>query len=114
MNCRGTHLIADLYDCRVLDDVAVVEAALREAVDVLGATLIALKLHKFGGGGGVTGVALLAESHLSIHSWPEDGYAAVDIFVCGADAALDAAVDGIGQALGSGRREVRRVLRGRG
>lgn len=81
----GRHVIADLHDCAApLDDVATVEAAIRAAVAAVGATLLTLNLHHFGPGQGVTGVALLAESHLSIHSWPEHGYAAVDIFLCGA------------------------------
>lgn len=96
MTYDGRHLLADLYDCPVLDDVALVETALRDAAEQAGATVIGLHLHHFGEGQGVTGVALLAESHMSIHSWPEHGYAAVDIFLCGArhdpDAALQALV----------------------
>ena len=79
----GRHLLADLYGCPVLDDAALIERALREAAESAGATVIGLHLHHFGEGQGVTGVALLAESHMSIHSWPEHGYAAVDIFLCG-------------------------------
>lgn len=84
MTYDGRHLLADLYGCPVLDDVALIETALRAAADSAGATVIGLHLHHFGEGQGVTGVALLAESHMSIHSWPEHGYAAVDIFLCGA------------------------------
>ncbi|MCC2668007.1 MAG: speH [Armatimonadetes bacterium] len=79
----GTHLLIDLFGAERLDSVEVVRAALTEAASACGATLLDIRLHHFGGGGGVTGVALLAESHLSIHSWPEHGYAAIDIFVCG-------------------------------
>lgn len=84
MTYDGRHLLADLYGCPVLDDVALIETALRAAADSAGATVIGLHLHHFGEGQGVTGVALLAESHMSIHSWPEHGYAAIDIFLCGA------------------------------
>ncbi len=84
MTYDGRHLLADLYGCPVLDDVALIETALRAAADSAGATVIGLHLHHFGQGQGVTGVALLAESHMSIHSWPEHGYAAIDIFLCGA------------------------------
>lgn len=80
----GRHLLADLYGCPVLDDAALIETALRAAADSAGATVIGVHLHHFGEGHGVTGVALLAESHMSIHTWPEHGYAAVDIFLCGA------------------------------
>lgn len=79
----GRHLIADLHGCTGLDDAARIEAALSDAARVAGATVLGIHLHRFGPGAGVTGVALLAESHISIHSWPEHGYAAIDIFMCG-------------------------------
>lgn len=79
----GSHLIIDLWDGEHLDDVGVVELALRRAVQAAGATLLHLHLHEFGSGGGVSGVAVLAESHISIHTWPERGYAAIDAFMCG-------------------------------
>jgi S-adenosylmethionine decarboxylase len=79
----GTHLIVDLWDGEHLDDVAAIELALHRAVEAAGATLLHLHLHEFTAGGGVSGVAMLAESHISIHTWPERGYAAVDVFMCG-------------------------------
>ena len=60
-----------------------IELALRRAVQAAGATLLHLHLHEFGSGGGVSGVAVLAESHISIHTWPERSYAAIDAFMCG-------------------------------
>jgi S-adenosylmethionine decarboxylase len=80
----GSHLIIDLWDARHLDDVGVVEVALRRAVRAAGARLVHLHLHAFTPNGGISGVAVLAESHISIHTWPERGYAAVDVFMCGA------------------------------
>lgn len=77
------HLIADIEGAEGLGDIALIEATLREAAEVARVTLIDLRLHHFGEGHGVTGVALLAESHISIHTWPEVGLAAVDIFTCG-------------------------------
>lgn len=79
----GTHLIADLWSARDLDDIAAVDRALREAARAAGATLLNIDLHHFSPNGGISGVAVLAESHISIHTWPERGYAAVDIFMCG-------------------------------
>lgn len=55
--------------------------------------MLEVRLHHFGTGMGVTGVALLAESHISIHTWPEDGLAAVDLFVCGHHADPEAALE---------------------
>jgi S-adenosylmethionine decarboxylase len=80
----GSHLIIDLWDGEHFDDIAAIELALRRAVQAAGATLLHLHLHAFGSGGGVSGVAVLAESHISIHTWPERSYAAIDAFMCGA------------------------------
>ena len=79
----GTHLIVDLWGASRLDNQRVIERALRMAAEAAGATLLRLDLHTFPGTGGITGVAILAESHISIHTWPERGYAAIDIFMCG-------------------------------
>lgn len=79
----GTHLLIDLWGATRLDDLAHVEATLRAAVHAVGATLLDLKVHHFTPNDGVSGIAVLAESHISIHTWPERGYAALDIFVCG-------------------------------
>jgi S-adenosylmethionine decarboxylase len=96
---QGVHLLADLHGAHGLDDAVLIEAVLRNAAEAAGATLLDLRLHHFGPGQGVTGVALLAESHISIHSWPERGYAAIDIFVCGATNNAEAARDVIAKAL---------------
>jgi S-adenosylmethionine decarboxylase len=79
----GSLLIIDLWDGEHFDDIGVIELALRRAVQAAGATLLHLHLHEFTAGGGISGVAVLAESHISIHTWPERGYAAVDVFMCG-------------------------------
>ncbi len=79
----GTHLLVDLWDGERLDDLELAEATLREAVEAVGATLLHVHVHPFTPNHGVSGVAVLAESHISIHTWPEVGYAALDIFVCG-------------------------------
>jgi S-adenosylmethionine decarboxylase len=108
----GTHLLADLHGCRHLDDPVVIEAAMRAAVCAAGATLIDIRLHHFGGHQGVTGVALLAESHLSIHSWPEHGLAAIDIFLCGPLPGVDAALQAIAGALAATHIIEHRIARG--
>ena len=80
----GTHLIVDLWGAERIDDLAYVEDTLRECVAAARATLLHIHLHHFTPNNGISGVAVLAESHISIHSWPESGYAALDIFMCGA------------------------------
>ncbi len=79
----GTHLLIDLWGARRLDDPGLAETTLREAVKAVGATLLHVHVHRFSPNRGVSGIAVLAESHISIHTWPETGYAALDIFVCG-------------------------------
>lgn len=79
----GTHLIVDLFGAKRLDDLKYVERTLKHCVDVAGATLLQIHLHNVTPNGGVAGVAVLSESHISIHSWPEAHYAALDIFMCG-------------------------------
>jgi S-adenosylmethionine decarboxylase len=79
----GTHLIIDLWGASRLDELEHVEKTLIEAVETAGATLLHIHLHHFTPNGGISGVAVLAESHISIHSWPERGYAALDVFMCG-------------------------------
>ncbi|MGI9488867.1 MAG: adenosylmethionine decarboxylase [Geminicoccaceae bacterium] len=80
----GSHLILDLWDAEHLDDAEVIEVAFRRAIKEAGATLLHMHFHEFSDNGGISGVAVLAESHMSIHTWPERAYAAVDIFMCGA------------------------------
>ena len=80
----GTHLVFDFWGADRLDDLALMERAMVEAVLAAGATLLHIHLHHFTPNGGISGVAVLAESHLSVHSWPERGFAAFDVFMCGA------------------------------
>ena len=79
----GTHLLIDLIGASCLNELTIVEDALRRAIAATGATLLNLELHHFSSQGGISGVAILAESHMSIHTWPETSFAAVDIFLCG-------------------------------
>jgi len=81
----GKHLLADLsgVGAELLRDSAALESLLRAAARAAGATILGSHFHRFGAGGGVTGVVLLAESHMSVHTWPESGFVAADIFMCG-------------------------------
>lgn len=111
----GRHVLADFHGCTArLDDIGLVERALTEAAELAGATILDLKLHHFGKGEGVTGVALLAESHMSIHSWPEHDYAALDLFLCGARHDIDAALDRLAEIFGPTDIATRTIKRGYG
>ena len=79
----GTHLIIDLWDAKNLDNLERMEAAMRACIDECNATLLHIHLHHFTHNGGISGVAVLAESHISVHTWPEKNYAAFDVFMCG-------------------------------
>lgn len=78
----GTHLIADFWGASHLDDKELMIEALTEAAREGGAHLLHIHVHPFTGGG-VTGVAALAESHISVHTWPELDFVAFDVFMCG-------------------------------
>lgn len=80
----GTHLLMDLHGARHLTDADALRDALTAAARAAGATVLGAHFHTFPDRAGITGVVLLAESHISIHTWPEIGFAAVDIFMCGA------------------------------
>ena len=108
----GTHLIVDLWEAEGLDDLALIDKTLRECVTVSGATLLHIHLHHFTPEGGVSGVAVLAESHISIHTWPERSYAALDVFMCGCADAF-AAVPVLERAFKPGRVEVEELKRGK-
>ena len=79
----GVHLIVELWDPININNLNMVKAAFEEAVLACGAKILNIDLHEFTPFGGVSGVAVLQESHMSVHTWPEYGYAAMDIFVCG-------------------------------
>jgi S-adenosylmethionine decarboxylase len=108
----GTHLIVDLWGAERLDDLAHVEATLRDAVTAAKATLLHIHLHHFTPNQGISGVAVLAESHISIHTWPENGYAALDVFMCGG-AEPHATIEVLRAAFNPDRLAVEEILRGR-
>ena len=79
----GDHTLVELWGAKHLTDVAYIRTSLRDAALNANATILHDHYHHFGGAQGVSGVVILAESHISIHTWPERGYAAIDIFMCG-------------------------------
>ena len=79
----GTHLLIELWNAKNLGDMPLTDQMLRDATLAAGATLLHIHLHHFGQNAGLSGVAVLAESHISVHTWPEKGYAAFDVFMCG-------------------------------
>ena len=110
VRCAGVHLIVDLHGAERLDDIDHIEATLRRCVSAAQATLLHIHLHHFQPSG-VSGVAVLAESHISIHTWPEAGYAALDVFMCGS-ANPDACIPVLREAFSAERVGVNELLRG--
>ncbi|BFM08600.1 adenosylmethionine decarboxylase [Halioxenophilus aromaticivorans] len=106
----GSHLIIDLWGAKHLDDMERMETAMRRCVEVCGATLLHIHLHHFAPDG-ISGVAVLAESHISVHTWPEREYAAFDVFMCG-DAKPELAIIELKRAFLPSRIEVGEHLRG--
>jgi S-adenosylmethionine decarboxylase len=111
VRCAGVHLIVDLHGAERLDDIDHIEATLRRCVEAARATLLHVHLHHFQPSG-VSGVAVLAESHISIHTWPEVGYAALDVFMCGS-ADPDRCIPVLREAFSAKRIGVNELLRGR-
>jgi S-adenosylmethionine decarboxylase len=112
VRCAGVHLIVDVHGGQGLDDIDLIEATLRRCVSAAQATLLHIHLHHFQPNG-VSGVAVLAESHISIHTWPDAGYAALDVFMCG-KADPDACIPVLREAFKAQRVEVNELLRGQG
>lgn len=79
----GTHLIIEVWNGKNFSSLQKIEEIFKNAINACGVTLLKIDLHKFSSSGGISGVAIIKESHISVHSWPEYKYAAMDIFVCG-------------------------------
>jgi S-adenosylmethionine decarboxylase len=112
IRCAGSHFIIDIYGGSRLDDLEHVERTLVDCVHAAGATLLHVHLHPFEPNGGISGVAVLAESHISIHSWPERDYAALDIFMCGRTRP-ERCLGVLRSAFDAERMTVREILRGK-
>ena len=109
----GSHIFADLHgvDAPVLRDGTALEHLLCQVARAAGARVLSSHFHSFGPEGGITGVVLLAESHISIHTWPETQLAAADIFMCGA-ADAQRALDLLVEALAPVHTRAKTVARG--
>ena len=79
----GSHIIIDLWNTRFDNKINTLKKIIKKAVLIANATMLHIKLHRFGKEEGISGVAILAESHISVHTWPERDYIAFDIFMCG-------------------------------
>ncbi|MEM9840597.1 MAG: adenosylmethionine decarboxylase [Pseudomonadota bacterium] len=109
----GTHLIIDLVGAKHLTDKARMEKAFTDCVEECGATLLHMHIHTFLPSGGLSGVAVLAESHISVHTWPERDYAAFDVFMCG-DAQPEKAIAILKRAFEADQVNVQTYYRGEG
>ena len=113
MNALGKHLLLELKDCdrEVLNDLSFLKAMLPAAATEAGATVLGESFHQFNPHG-VSGAVILAESHLFIHTWPECGYAAVDIFTCGNSVKPEKAAQKLIKELGAKSHSILEIHRG--
>jgi len=108
----GRHILLEFWGAHQIDSLVVVKKALAGAVKAAGATLLKIDLHRFSPHG-ISGVAIIAESHISIHTWPEYGYAAIDIFTCGERVEPEKAVIVLKNTFRPERVEIREIKRGK-
>ena len=113
MKILGRHLVAELSDCpsELLNDLPRLEKTMKEAARVSGATVVGSTFHRYNPQG-LSGIVIIAESHLSVHTWPEYGYAAIDCFTCGSAVDPWKAVDYLKRALKCTSITVREIKRG--
>ncbi len=113
MNALGKHLLLELKDCdkEVLNDVAFLKGALLAAASECGATVLGESFHQFSPQG-ISGVVVIAESHLFIHTWPEYDYAAADIFTCGNSVQPEKAAQTLIRKLGAKNHSIVEIQRG--
>ena len=113
MNALGRHLLMELEDCneKTLNDLEALRETLLTAAAEAGATVMGESFHRFSPHG-ISGVVIIAESHLFIHTWPEYGYAAADIFTCGTSVQPEKAAELLIEKLGAKRHSIQEILRG--
>ena len=115
MDTMGRHVIAELWDCNEgkLNDMSYIEQVFVDAALKAGAEVREVAFHKFAPHG-VSGVVIISESHLTIHSFPEHGYASIDVYTCGDRIDPNVAAQFIVEALEAGKNETVEVPRGMG
>ena len=113
MQALGRHLLLELFDCDAdtINSLEAVKTAMVEAANAAQATIVDVVFHEFNPFG-ISGVVVIAESHLAIHTWPEYRYAAVDVFSCGDVLQPQAAADHLVAELGAARASVVELQRG--
>lgn len=113
MRSLGHQIIAEFYDCNrdCLNDVEFIRTAMVDAAEKAGATIVTDTFHHFSPHG-VSGAVIIAESHLSIHTWPEYGYAAVDLFTCGDTVSSETAFNHLRDTLESAQVSTMELHRG--
>lgn len=111
MKAVGTHLVLELWGCSNLNSLPTIEQALRDIVAAIDVTLLDLRIYPFSPVG-VTGAAIVAESHIIIHTWPEYAYAAIDIFTCGEERDFDGAIEALREHFAPERIQAMNMVRG--
>ena len=109
----GTHVLVDFYNCNTksLNDVQFVRESLLEAARIAEAAIVTENFHIFSPHG-ISGVVIIQESHITIHTWPEYGYAAVDLFTCGSNLKLKNAMLFLKERFQSTTMEFNNIMRG--
>ncbi len=113
MNALAKHLLLELKDCdkEMINDLSFLKSTLLAAAEEAGATVLGESFHQFNPHG-VSGVVIIAESHLFIHTWPEYGYAAVDIFTCGNSVQPERAAQMLIEKIGAKNYSIQEIPRG--
>ena len=113
MKALGRHILVELYNCdaEVLNDLHYVERSMKEAAVRARSTIVDAVFRRFDPHG-ISGVVVIAESHLAVHTWPEYGYAAVDLFTCGEKVDPWSARDYLAEAFRAGDSQCREIPRG--
>lgn len=111
MKALGRHLIIELWESKLLNSAEAVERGIRDCVAAIEGTLLDLRVITFPVHG-ITGFAVISESHVAVHTWPEHGYAAVDIFTCNLEANVEAGIEALRRHLLPRRVQMMEVRRG--